>query len=206
MSEQKSASSGSAKPYLWAALFILAMAASAAIDIFEIIPKPWPRVLMFASLLLMIPMMKSTWAKQKDCGMTSPALVTYNRRFMVASGLYMVCFLGATYVSKTLDEGSLFMWIVAIASILPVMGMIWAMLRYVQEETDEYLRHKAIMAALGGLGLVLAIGTAWGFLEMFKLVPHIWNWWVFPVWALGMGFAQCGPKNWFSRGSEAGDS
>lgn len=204
MTDQTSPSG--AKPYRWAALFIFAMAASAAIDIFEIVPKPWPRVMMFASLLLMIPMMRSAWAKQKDCGMISPALISYNRRFMIASGLYMVCFLGATSISKTLSDGSELMWIVAIVSILPIMGMIWTMFRYLKEETDEYLRHKAIMASMAGLGLVLTIGTAWGFLEMFKLVPHIWNWWVFPVWALGMGFARCAPKRWFSRGSEAEDS
>ena len=44
------------------------------------------------------------------------------------------------------------------------------------------------------LGLVLALGIFWGFLEMFELVPHVWAWWVLPVWAIGLGFAQLWQK------------
>ena len=32
------------------------------------------------------------------------------------------------------------------------------------------------------------------FLEMFELVPHIWAWWVLPVWAIGLGLAQLWQK------------
>jgi hypothetical protein len=25
---------------------------------------------------------------------------------------------------------------------------------------------------------------------MFELVPHVWAWWVLPVWAISLGLAQ----------------
>ena len=50
------------------------------------------------------------------------------------------------------------------------------------------------MAALFALGVVLAIGIFYGFLETFELVPHIWAWWVLPVWAIGLGLAQLWQK------------
>jgi len=74
---------------------------------------------------------------------------------------------------------------------VPIYAMIWAMARYLVEEDDEFLRHRAIMASLFGLGLVLAAGSFWGFLETFGVVPHVDAWWTFPAWAIGMGIAQC---------------
>jgi hypothetical protein len=78
--------------------------------------------------------------------------------------------------------------------ILPTFGMIWAMARYMTEETDEYLRYKSMMASLAALAFVLALGIFWGFLEMFGLVPHIWAWWVLPAWAIGLAGAQLWQK------------
>ena len=185
---------------LWAALFLLAMAGSAVIDIFELLPGPWPKLLMLASLFLIIPMMRSNAKQQSRSGILSPALRLYNRRIQVAGGIYVVCFLGATFLFKSLPAGSLIMWPIAAAAILPVLGMIWAMTRYVQDEEDEYLRFRAVRSAMIGLGVVLALGTTWGFLEMFELVPHVWSWWVFPVWAASMGLSHCWPR---AKGEEA---
>ena len=83
---------------------------------------------------------------------------------------------------------------ISLLPTVPTFGIIWAMARYLAEEQDEYLRHRTIMAALVALGVVLAIGIFYGFLEMFELVPHIWAWWVLPVWAIGLGLAQLWQK------------
>ena len=52
--------------------------------------------------------------------------------------------------------------------------------------------------ALIALGLVLALGIFWGFLEMFKVVPHVWAWWVLPAWAIALKLARLGQN---ARGS-----
>ena len=68
--------------------------------------------------------------------------------------------------------------------------MIYVMARYLREEQDEYLRHRAVNASLVGLACVLGVGSFWGFLETFELVAHVPGWWSVPVWAIGMGAAQ----------------
>lgn len=82
----------------------------------------------------------------------------------------------------------------SIAPALPLLVAIAAVGLYLIEETDEYIRMRAIIGALGGTGLVLATGTVWGFLEQGGVVPHIPAWFVFPLWAIGLGLSQglCG--------------
>ncbi|TMM48315.1 hypothetical protein [Qipengyuania marisflavi] len=81
-------------------------------------------------------------------------------------------------------------FLLALMPIIPILAMIWVMARYLKEETDEYLRHRAVTASLVGLAAVLGVGSFWGFLETFELVPHVPGWWSVPIWALGMGLAQ----------------
>ena len=70
--------------------------------------------------------------------------------------------------------------------------MIAAMGRLIVEEEDEYLRYRFVRAALFWLGTLLTLATVWGFFEQFDLVPHAPGWMAVPVFALGLGIAQCG--------------
>jgi hypothetical protein len=97
---------------------------------------------------------------------------------------------GATLLHENVALGRPATWAVAFLPILPIFGMIWVMARYFREESDEYLRHRAVFAALVSLGLVLGLGSFWGFLESFGLVPHAPGWWTVPVWGMGLGLAQ----------------
>jgi hypothetical protein len=73
---------------------------------------------------------------------------------------------------------------------LPIFFFIWAMGAYLVEESDEYLRQRQIIAALCATGFLLAVATGYGFLETFKLVPHIESWAAVPVWAVGLAFGN----------------
>lgn len=183
-----------AGPWLWAGLFIAAMAGTAAASIFELIAKPWSVLLVVLALGLLVPMMRSARRRAEDTGSMSPALRTYNNRVLAAGGVYMVSFWIAASVYDSARPGEAVVSVLALVPAIPALAMIWAMARYIKDETDEYLRHQAIMAGLFGLALVLALATVWGFLETFGLVPHVWSWWVFPVWAIGMGASQCWMK------------
>ena len=77
-------------------------------------------------------------------------------------------------------------WLIAILPSLPIFFLIWSMGAYIVEETDEYLRQRTIISALWATGFLLAIATCYGFLETFKLVPHVESWAVVPVWAIGL--------------------
>lgn len=126
----------------------------------------------------------------------SSAVRRYLRGMMASALAYMLGLGVALWVWRNLEPSQAVTWLLAMLPILPIFWMIYVMGRYVAEETDEYLRHRAIMASLVGLGFVLAIGSFWGFLETFELVPHVPGWWAVPIWAVGMALGQF----WQSRG------
>ena len=85
------------------------------------------------------------------------------------------------------------LWIAAFASSLGVLGMVWAMARLVIEETDEYLRFRAVKSFLFGMAGLMLIATVWGFLEQFGLVAHVPAWAAMPLFAIIMGIGNCLP-------------
>lgn len=183
---------------IWIWLFIASAMLIAAARIFEVLEPPAIWILLTASMGLMIPAVKTARRQQEARGAMSPALRSYNTRVALFGAIYMVCMIAGVNLVHVLPEGSPLLWLVAIAPLLPTLGIVWAMFRYLTEEDDEYLRHRAVNGALTGIGLVLVLGTGWGFLEMFGLAPHVWNWWVFPIFSVGLGLGMC---NSWSRGA-----
>lgn len=169
--------------WLWTSLHILAVAGVAAAMIFEFIGKIAGAGLFLLAMGLLMPVIRAS-------SRMSPVLRRYNTRILTSGAVYMVTFWIAANLHDELAPGSVAMWLAALVPAVPAVGMIWAMERYLAEETDEYLRHRSIQAALIGLGLVLVVGTVWGFLETFGIAPHVWSWWVFPAWAIGLGLGQ----------------
>ena len=187
--------SGTGRPWLltspgrWVALYFLSVVIIAALKLTGAIESPVGFILLAAATCLLLPL-----ARRRPDGCTSRAMADYNRR-IVFSNLGYVLGLGiAVTLWDRYELSDALVFAIALLPTLPTFGIIWAMGRYLAEEQDEYLRHRTIMAALVALGLVLALGIFWGFLEMFELVPHIWAWWVLPVWAIGLGLAQLWQK------------
>lgn len=120
----------------------------------------------------------------------SPALARYNTRFLLATFGYVVGMFAAMAIYNAGMPAGPLAYAVSLLPTLPALAMIFVMGRYLVEETDEYLRHRASLSAIIGLGLVLVLGTVWGFLETFGLVLHVWAWWVVPAWAIGLGLGQ----------------
>jgi len=178
------------RPWLWAALFIVAMAGAALASIYDVLDEPWRSIVNLIALCLAVPLALSCRRQVRLAGATSPALRLYNRRILIAGGAYLLCFFASVWLFERVSHQSPVLWPMALIPVVPLLGMIWSMVRYLGEEADEYLRHRAIMAALFGLAVVLVLSTIWGFLETFGLAPHVWAWWVFPTWAMAMGAAQ----------------
>ena len=170
----------------WIGLFCASVGMIAALKLTGAINSPTGLILFACAMPLLIPMVKA--GERADC--TSPAMRTYNRRMLLASFGYLLGLGMAIALWRNYHLSRAVTFAIAMLPVLPTFGMIWAMGRYLVEEQDEYLRHRTALAAIVGLGAVLAIGIFWGFLEMFELVPHIWAWWVLPVWAVGLGIAQ----------------
>ena len=188
-------SAGARRAALWGALFLINFALIATGHILDLIEPPVPWILMAANMVLVIPYVRAIRAWQETSGRMTPAMRRYNQRFLAFSAIYMVAMIVGGNLADSIEPGSALLWLTATAPLVPVLGMIWTMGRFLVEEEDEYQRHRAVNAALWGLALVLCLGSSWGFLEMFGLLPHVWAWWVFPAFALGMGVSMCWPRD-----------
>lgn len=177
-------------PLFWGGMFVASMFGMAALAGFGAIEGPARTILMIAPMVLLFPMVKAAERRGAADGCVNPVIVRYNRRVLFSSFGYVLGLGIAISIWNRYEVTGGAAIALALLPSLPTFGMIWAMGRYLIEETDEYLRHRAIMAAVLSLGLVLALGIFWGFLEMFEVVPHVWAWWVLPVWAIGLGVAQ----------------
>jgi len=132
-------------------------------------------------------------SRAKETGNFSSAMGTYNRRMMVAAAIYTVGLFGAIWVHDAIHPDGVLAFAIAFLPSIGVLLMVYAMGRLLAEEEDEYQRHRHIRASLFGLGTLLTIATIWGFFEQFDLVPHIPGWAAVPVFAIGLGIANCTP-------------
>ena len=184
------ASSAKRATIFWATTFIVGMFGAGALLFTDLIQPPWGMAVMLVPMLLLIPIVRASEQMQRAAGSASPAAARYNRRMLAASFAYVIGFLVAIalFVDQPVSRP-----VAAMLSLLPTLGtfgMIWAMARYVIEESDEYLRARTVNAALVATGFLLATGTFWGFLTTFGVAPHVPMWAVVPTWAVGLAIGQ----------------
>jgi hypothetical protein len=104
--------------------------------------------------------------------------------------IYCLLVIVAVFVFKIWKPTGPIAFVTVLLPVLPIGGMVTVMGLYLKEETDEFWRIQQTESALLAAGGVFILTTAWGFLEMFRLVPHIQLWLVFPVWAMLLGPAS----------------
>jgi uncharacterized membrane protein len=175
---------------LWVLAFVVAMFGVGWFVDGLAISRTWKLVASLSPMLLLIPMLRAVERTQRECGCISPATITYNRRALIWSFGYVILLVIAISANHAWHPTGPLLWIIAILPALPIFFLIWSMGAYIAEETDEYLRQRTIMSALWATGFLLAIATCYGFLETFKLVPHIEGWAAVPVWAIGLGLGN----------------
>ncbi|MXP29399.1 hypothetical protein GRI58_11250 [Porphyrobacter algicida] len=185
----------------WIVLFVIAAAVISVLKLTGAIDSTTGFILLAVAMLLLIPFQRAL-ARSRSSG-ANQASVRYTRRIVISSLLYVLGLGIAITLDRRMELTGAMALVIALLPVLPIFGMIWAMARYIIEEKDEFLRHRAIMAALIGLAAVLGIASFWGFLEQFRLVPHAYGWWALPIWAIAMGLAQ-GILGWRDR-REAGE-
>ena len=122
--------------------------------------------------------------------MSNAAYRRYVRRFWPATGLYVLAIALATWLIP--DNATASPLTIAIA-LLPGLGMvvmIWAMARLLVELDDEYLKMLEIRKSLAATGVVLAVASVWGILELYTDVPRLPVFFIFPLWCGGLGVGQ----------------
>ena len=187
-------SPASGRPLLWAGLMAGAFALIAALRTTGAIDETTGFILMAVPAVLLVPLFRAIVSQAAASGTASVATVRYTKGIMIASAGYVLGLGVAIALHQRQGLEGLGGFLVAMLPVAPIFGMIYVMGRYLAEERDEYLRHRAVMASMVGLALVLGVGSFWGFLETFGMVPHVPGWWAVPIWALGLGIGQCWMK------------
>lgn len=190
MANDDSAPVANYAPTLWGLAFVAAMFGTGFGARLSHLSGFWTMVVMLPPMLLLIPLIRSTERSGNLSGCTSPALKRYNQRGLIWAFSYVAALFFAISINDWLKPDGPLLWLIAVLPALPIVYFVWGLYRYLVEETDEYLKMRYVVSALFGLGFVLIASTVWGFLESFKVVPHIQSWLVVPLWAIGLGLSQ----------------
>lgn len=121
----------------------------------------------------------------------SIAIARYNRRVIVLSLIYAALLFAVVYLFQRALLGGVAAYVAALLPALPIIGIFAAIGRYLIEERDEYLRVMMTRQALFATGFAMSIATAWGFLENFDLVPHVYAYYAAILWFAGLGIGGC---------------
>lgn len=133
----------------------------------------------------------------------NPAMRRYNRSVIVLSLIYAAFLFVAVYLfNKHMLSGPM-AYVMGILPALPIIGIFVAMGRYLLEEKDEYIRAVTTRQSLFATAFALSVATAWGFLENFDLVPHVYAYYVAILWFGGLGLGACVNKFLSPKGEEA---
>jgi hypothetical protein len=98
--------------------------------------------------------------------------------------LYLAVFAAVTWYYQAKHPVGIAAALIALASAVPFLVTIRAVMLFLKEETDEFLRARMLESWAIATGMALTICTVWGFLDQFEVVPHLPLWAVLPVWAV----------------------
>lgn len=101
----------------------------------------------------------------------SSAIRRYLIRIVVLVILYLGFLIAAVTAFKAHAVSGVAAYGLAILPALPIIGVFWAVMRMLVEETDEFLRLLHVRQCLFATGFCLTIMTIWEFLQNFDLVP-----------------------------------
>lgn len=102
----------------------------------------------------------------------SAATKRYLVRTFVLMSIYLVVFAGSMWAVRHRDIPVSLTYVFAIVSALPIIGVFWAVMRFLVEEPDEFIRMLLVRQCLFATGFCLTVMTIWEFLQIFDLVAE----------------------------------
>ena len=99
-------------------------------------------------------------------GRNSAAGKRYRRRVLTAMALYIVILFSCLKVVKAVPMHGWTLYLLAVLPAVPVLAVLVSLARYLQEETDEYLRMLTVRALLVAAGAMLATTVVNDFLRV----------------------------------------
>jgi hypothetical protein len=101
----------------------------------------------------------------------SPAIRMYLIRLFVLMSIYIITLIAAVTAFKSHAVSGIAAYALAVLPALPIIGVFWAVMRLLVEETDEFIRMLHVRQSLVATGFCLTVMTVWEFLQNFDLVP-----------------------------------
>ena len=117
------------------------------------------------------------------------AVRRYQRRLIPAMVLYAAFLVLAIMAFQHMHPVGIVAYTLALLPAIPIIAAIIIIGLYLVEEKDEFQRNLLIHSMLWGIGGVLTLATAWGFLELFTTVPHFQIYLSFPLFWFFVGIA-----------------
>ncbi|MGZ6040497.1 MAG: hypothetical protein ACXWKR_17645 [Phenylobacterium sp.] len=131
--------------------------------------------------------------------LNKPAWRRYIIRFTIAMSAYAVVLSAMVYaLNNGVAPPKPWLYLVAVAPAIPVAAVILIVLRYLQEEDDEYQRMLNMRAFVGATGMTLAICTGWGLMQWFAGLPKVSLFYVFPMFYACQAFSTAWTR-WRAR-------
>ena len=128
----------------------------------------------------------------------SPATRRFRIRLSLLIVVYIFTMLFASMVFKKHMVSGNLEYAVAILPGLPIIGIVWASMRLLVEEPDEFIRMLHVRKLLIATGFCLTIMTIWEFLQTFNLIGTGTNEiGAAFIWFLGLGVG--GLYNWLAN-------
>ena len=100
----------------------------------------------------------------------SPAARRYVTRLAVLAMAYVVTLFGSVTLFRNDPPVGALAYALAIVPALPVIGIFWALMRFIVEEKDEFIRLLMVRQCLVATGFCLTIVTVREFLQNFDLI------------------------------------
>ncbi|MDF7776284.1 hypothetical protein P1X14_13590 [Sphingomonas sp. AOB5] len=120
----------------------------------------------------------------------SAAARRYVKRFVPTMIAYCAILAGVTwYIDAARPAGAVLAGL-SILPALPIIGVLIVMGLYLAEETDEYVRQRLVTCMIFAMGVVLALSTVLGFLQIHRVIGQVNVFWAFPGWCFAWGMAQ----------------
>lgn len=135
-------------------------------------------------------------------GCSSAAGKRYRRRVFTAMSLYIVLLFSCLKLVKVFPIHGWVLYALAMLPAVPVLAVLAFLARYLQEETDEYLRMLTVRSLLVAAGALLATIVVNDFLRVIAHGAAIAPFVCFVVFFMSFGIAQA-VQEMVSRG--AGD-
>lgn len=113
----------------------------------------------------------------------------YIRRVFLLMVFYLAAVFGVKWAFGNMTIEGPLAWVLAIIPALPLIGVFWAVMRLLVEETDEYIRMLIVRQCLFATGFCLTIVTVWQWLQNFDVVaPGNGGFGAAFFWFIGLGF------------------